>query len=279
MGGCGRPMAPKTFRIYIDDSGEKEYGSNTSRYFVYAGVIVDRADEDAIVAEIDELKRAAFGTTDVEIKSNWLRIDRERERRYFKPFGITPARLDQFGEEVGRLMTSDRLTYLAAAIDKPAMLEKYPNPWYPSATAYQFLLQRYERHCADAGASGLITVDDMDGSSPKNNQWRDLLRAHHTRLKKDGCPLTKMTFPNMPKAPLFASSKGLNLLQLADLLAYNVFRHFREHGDAWETGEAMPTYKHLDPLLPRFRLGPDGVIEGWGIVKWPTAREGKWAVE
>jgi hypothetical protein len=64
---------PDTLRIYIDDSGEKEYGANTSRYFVYAGAVVDRAVEVALSAEIDGLKRATFSTTEVEIKSNWLR--------------------------------------------------------------------------------------------------------------------------------------------------------------------------------------------------------------
>jgi hypothetical protein len=279
MAGCGQPMTQRILRIYIDDSGEKEYGEKTSRFFVYAGVIVDRADEAAITAEVDRLKQSAFGTTDVEIKSNWLRFPPERQRRYLDRFKISEARLRQFVDELRQFMTSDRFTYLAAAIDKPAMQDRYPTPWYPSATAYHFLLQRYEKHCADAGASGLITIDDMDGSSPKNNEWRDLLRAQHTRLKKDGCPLTKMTFPNMPKAPLFASSARFNLLQLADLLAYNVFRQFREHGDAWDKGEAMPIYKHLDPLLRRFRIGPDGVIEGWGIIKWPHDRTGRWLVD
>jgi len=275
-------MTQKILRIYIDDSGEKEYGPKTSRFFVYAGVIVDRANEQAISAEIDQLKKTAFGTTNVEIKSNWLRMPYERRRRYVEPFGISEDRLTQFVAEVGQLMTSDRVTYLAAAIDKPAMLERYPDgqAWYASATAYQFLLQRYERHCADAGAIGQITIDNMDGSSAKNNQWRDLLRLHHNRLKKDGCNITKMKFPSMPAAPLFATSKSLNLLQLADLVAYNVYRQFRDHGDAWEKGGArLPVYPPLAPLLKRFRLSPTGVIEAWGIMKWPHARKSKWAVK
>src|SRR5215831_19342784 len=110
------PMTQRILRIYIDDSGEKEYGPNTSRFFVYAGVIVDRAHEATIAAEVDELKHAAFGTTDVEIKSNWLRFPPARQRRYLEPFKISEARLRQFVDELRQLMTSDRFTYLAAAI-------------------------------------------------------------------------------------------------------------------------------------------------------------------
>jgi hypothetical protein len=91
----------------------------------------------------------------VEIKSNWLRIPSERKRRYLEPFGVSEVMLRQFVGDVANLMASDRCTYLAAAIDKPAMQKRYPagQVWYASATAYQFLLQRYERHCAANNAS------------------------------------------------------------------------------------------------------------------------------
>jgi len=89
-------MAQAVFRIYVDDSGEKEYGSKTSRYFAYAGVVVDRAVEEAISAEIDRLKTGTFGTAQVEIKSNWIRIASERKRRYLEPFKISDQDLNAF---------------------------------------------------------------------------------------------------------------------------------------------------------------------------------------
>jgi Protein of unknown function (DUF3800) len=46
----------QVLRIYIDDSGEKEYGANTSRYFVYAGVVLSTADKSACNTEIERLK-------------------------------------------------------------------------------------------------------------------------------------------------------------------------------------------------------------------------------
>jgi hypothetical protein len=269
-------------RCYLDDSGEKEYGANTSRYFVYAGVIVDRAVEPDLSREIDELKVGTFGTATVEIKSNWLRIPRERQARYLAPFHVSEQQLTAFVEAFYKLMRSDRLTYLAAAIDKPQMLARYQNSaWYPSATAYQLLLQRYQMHAAGLDAIGQITIDDMSGSTPKKNQWRDLLRSHHNRLKRDGCQMTKMRFTNLVDAPRFGSSERFNLLQIADLVAYNVFRQFRDNGDAWDRDDAkaMKTYKHLDPLLKRFRLGPRNRIEGWGIVKWPHERASRWRVK
>ena len=184
-------------------------------------------------------------------------------------------------------MESDSFTYVAAAIDKAQMQSRYgPRAWYPSATAYQFLLQRFQLHCSRLQATGYVTIDDMSGSSPKHNQWRALLRTHHEHLKKDGCQLTKMKFPSIARLPLFASSKNFNLLQIADLVAYNVYRQFREYGDAWDKPDSpgVPIYPPLRPLLKRFMLGPEhsetrGVLEGWGIVKWPNERKMRWGVK
>src|SRR5712692_8951395 len=187
-------MVPKRLVIFIDDSGHKEYGEDTSRYFVYAGVVVDRSEEQSISDEIDDLKRGCFDDCAVEIKSNWLRMPLERKRRYLDPFGVTENAIDRFVERPYALMTSDRLTYVAAAIDKSQMREQYGNPYYPSALAYLYVLQRYQKHCVLRDAEGYVTIDDMSGSSPKHNQWRDLLRAQHERLKKGGCPFTKMRF-------------------------------------------------------------------------------------
>lgn len=239
-----------------------------------ASVAVYRRGQVRTLERVAVLKRECFGTADVELKSNWLRIPTERTRRYLVPFGITADRLRQLTAEVKTIMTSGDLTFVASAVDKPAVLAKYSpeKAWYPSAIAYQFLLQRYEKHCARADAVGHLTIDDMSGSSPKHHQWRALLRAHHDLLKKDGCRITKMMFPHIADRPLFASSAQLHLLQLADLLAYNIFRQFREHGDVWDRTDVakLPVYEPLQPLLPHFMLGEDGTIQGWGIVKWVT---------
>lgn len=269
------------FRAYFDDSGEKEYGAKTSRYFVYAGALVRLDDETALSREIADLKIATFGTADVEIKSNWVRIPSERKARYLDPYGVADGAFRAFIDALKEMMTSERFTYVAAAIDKIQMQERYgERKWYPSATAYQFLLQRVQLHCAAQGAKGHITIDDMSGSSPKKNQWRDLLRTHHNRLRKDGCQLTKLKFDNIAPEPRFASSKRLHLLQVADLVAYDVFRQFRDHGDRWDDPGArgVPVYGHLRPLLKRFMLGPGGKIEGWGIVKWPNDVGSRWRV-
>ena len=267
-------------RIFLDDSGHKEYGASTSRYFVYAGPIVEIAKEDEVSERFAALKQRVFGTPDVEIKSNWMRQPKERRRRYLDPYGVSNAAFDAFVEDWYALMSSDDMSYLAAVIDKPQMLTRYKTPWYASATAYQFLLQRYELRLRARGGLGHVRVDDMSGSTPKHNEWRELLRTQHKRLKRDGCSITKLTFDHIAGDLAFGNSAHFHLLQVADVVAYNVFRQFREHGDEWDKqgSEQVPIYPWLGKVLPRFVLGPANQLEGWGIVKWPHDRKSRWVV-
>lgn len=274
----GRTVATQLHTIYIDDSGEKEYGENTSRYFVYAGVVLSAADEPACNAEVEALKVGVFGRPDVELKSNWLRIPHERQRRYLVPYSITDAQLNAMVDELYCWMGRCPVQYVAAAIDKIQMKESYPNPWHPSATSYQFLLQRYQKHLARVNGFGYVTVDDMEGATPAHNQWRDLLRSQHEQLKQEGCSLTSLRFDNVAPKLRFGDSKKFHLLQIADLVAYNVHRQFRDHGEDWDdpANSRVPVYPRLRSQLPRFMRGPGHELQGWGIVKWPKSRKGNW---
>ena len=271
---------PTVYRMYVDDSGEKEYGPQTSRHFVYAGVVLSASDEPAFNAEIASAKQECFGRTDVELKSNWLRIPHERAKRYLTIDGVTDAKIAALVDRIYSWAAKADLQFVAAVIDKPQMQAKYKMPWHPSTTAYLFLLQRYQRHLGRRRGLGHITVDDMEGASPARNQWRDLLRTHHRRLKKDGCPLTKLRFDNVVEDFRFGNSARFELLQLADFVSYNVLSQFRTYGENWDdpTQGELPMYPHLKQLLPRFMRGPANQLQGWGIVKWPTLHTGRWCL-
>lgn len=271
----------QSLQLFLDDSGQKEYGTATSRYFVYAGPMVERANEIAVAQRFADLKNHVFGDPTVEIKSNWMRQPKERRKRYLDRYGLSEADFAGFVENWYELMSSSDLAYLAAVIDKPQMLAKYKNPWYPSATAYQFLLQRYELQLRERQRLGRVRVDDMSGSTPAHNQWRDLLSTHHTRLKADGCRITKLTFDHVVEKVRFGNSARFNLLQVADVAAYNVYRQFRDYGDEWDRadGDSVPIYPWLERILPRFPKGPMNEVEGWGIVKWPSDRTSRWVID
>jgi len=287
-------VGARTLKAFIDDSGEKEYGPATGRYFTYAAAIVDSVHESSVNADLIAIKEKYFGTSTVEIKSNWLRLPRERHRRYIEKYGLSDTKLTEFTEELYFWLSDAPIVLLAAVIDKIQMRERYGNgAWHPSAAAYQFLLQRYELHLSSlcsqdknhdrskCNIQGHVTVDNMDGASPAANQWRDLLRSQHVTLKKRGCQLTRLRFDHLATDLRFGDSARFHLLQIADLAAYNVMRQFRNHGEKWDDLKAtqLPVYDYLGKILGRFMHDDNGRFAGWGIVKWPADRNRRWSIE
>lgn len=70
----------------------------------------------------------------------------------------------------------------------------------------------------------------------------------------------------------FESSDQSNFLQVADLLTYNIYRQFTDHGDEWDDGEtlkSMTKYPYFARYIPKFDKDPFGNITGYGLKKFP----------
>jgi hypothetical protein len=279
-----------THMLYVDDSGTKEYaaspdryGAGNTRHFVFGGVLIQQPDIHPVRETIRAAKEACFGSADVEIKSNWLRLPGERQRRYLEPFGLRDEQLDAFVESYYRAVGDAPLTFVVAIVDKVHMQEDYPwNPWYPPSVAYEILLQRAENELRGANRTFAVVVDDMTGATPRGNQYKVNLARHHDRLKQSGSRLRNgFTFTTLEGRVKFVPSQSEELIQVADLAAYNVLRQFRDHGEEWENyqNRPLPTYRWFERLGPKFRKKPGGTrIQGYGVVKFPLRHRVPWAI-
>jgi hypothetical protein len=260
-------------RLWIDDSGEKEYGEKTSRFFVYCGVAVERALEDQVVESFNAMKELLWGTTLPEAKSNWLRRPDEWARRYKEPYGLLDEEIGAFSRSFYRWLNQQPLTILAAVVDKELMMQKYGgNAHYPSATAYEFLLQRYQMFLKDRRiAEGEVVMDDTAGRTPKGRYHRDLLIKQHQQIIKHGSRLVTMRLDRVADRIKIGGSHHYPLLQVADLCAYNVMRQFRAYPDtnSLAVGAPVPMYEYFARILPKFRCAPSGRVDGYGVVKHP----------
>jgi len=92
-------------------------------------------------------------------------------------------------------------------------------------------------------------------------------------LKKNGSRLLKKKFgfSRIHGDVRFEDSAHSELIQVADIVAYNVFRQFTDYGDEWEMHglSALPTYEPFERLSTKFRKGAHGRIQGYGVVKVP----------
>jgi len=260
-----------SFFAYCDESGQRDYGRGTDPYFVVAAVIASGADAAHLEDEIRDLKRTFWGSPEIEIKPNWIRRPVERKRKYLDPHGLMPKDIDDLVAAVYRWLSKAPVCLLAGVVDKPLMQKKYSSPHYAGGVAYTMLLQRFQKYTTKRGASGAVVFDDPSGKSPGGHAWRLLLQRQHARLLKEVCPSTGTRFGSM--GPLtFTDSKASPLVQIADLIAYNTFRQFRDHGAAWEDPKLnrLPTYSHFERVLGLFDTGPGKELAGYGVAKWPV---------
>jgi hypothetical protein len=270
----------KYYHAFLDESGQREYGRETDRYYVVAGVIAVRFLADRYDAELSGIKRLFFGDPSVELKSNWLRQPHERKKRYIDPYGITKARVKEFTDAFYEWLLKTKLRVIAGVVDKHQMQKVYPHPHYPSAVGYNIFLQRYQQFLRKRKAKGLVTWDQMTGKSPAGNEWKRLLSQQHRKLLRYGCPYTQSRFTCIEERLGFVDSSVSGLIQIADLAAYNVFRQFKDNGSTWDNPRArkLPLYSFFGRMLPRFDYDASHVLAGYGVAKMPCKFRHQWRI-
>jgi hypothetical protein len=277
-----------THVLYIDDSGTKEYetdpnrynlhGRGNSRYFVLCGVLVTINQATKLSLEIRNLKIKHFGDDVVEIKSNWLRIPAEQQRRYCEPFGVDVESINNFTDEFYELIGKFDLMLIASVVDKLQLQENYQNPWYAPTVAYETLLMRVQAQLIAEDRLAIV-IDDTTGKTPKGNDYRTNLERHHNKLKKHGSRLLqKMKFHSLGTQKFVNSAKS-HIVQLADVCAYDVHMQFRLHGNDWENPdcERLDLYENFERIHTKFR-NHEGQIQGWGIIKMPQKINRRWTI-
>jgi len=269
-------LSPKTFNFYIDDTGTKEFTDIKNILFAYVGVIMNETYEESIINNINQIKKKYFNTSEVELKSNWLRIPNERYRRYIKPYNLSEREIYIFSVELFKTIAKLPIHCIGSVIDKDRLSKKYKKVVFdPSPLCYEFLLQRVANYSTQYSID-LVNVffDDMTGKNITGSDWKELLKKQHSNLKKGYSPLyrnwtkrLKMNYFSISKNIQFIDSKESLLIQIADLCAYNVMRQSRE---CWCNLDNPPFYKGYSWILPIMHRDPaSGQIFRFGVVNFP----------
>jgi hypothetical protein len=275
--------------LYIDDSGMKEYykdktvytGKPNTRYFVFGSFLINEVNIPKLVDKIRDKKLEYFGTTKVEIKSNWIRIPKERENHYLSKYQINEERLDSFVKNIYQIICDSDIQLIGAVVDKLQEEEQYPKPWYTSAIAYEILLQRVVQEVVLPNKVRVV-VDDITGATPKGNQYKRNLSSQHEQLMKSGSRLLpKLSYASLHGRLRFINSSSSDQIQIADIVAYNIYRQFVDHGEDWESEVAkkiLPTYSYFNQICGKFRRGPNNRVQGYGVVKFPVINKIRWSI-
>ena len=196
--------------------------------------------------------KGSFELPDCEVKSNWLRIPKEREKS--SPFlnALDRDDLQRLTETYFEQVTKRNMVIIASVVDKRYLYSSTTHETLHSR-AYEFLLERiqnylrmhHQRHRA------LIVMDDTEKGLNQSIAMR------HASFQRYGN--RNMSIPNIVEYPFFTRSELSNGVQLADQLAYNVYRAFRDEDFS---------YPYFKRLIQSFYRGRDGLILH-GLKVWP----------
>lgn len=271
-------MNSPTHQLYIDDSGQRDYAKpgkaydlRLTRYFVFGGVLLRVSEAARLAGEIRSLKMDAFSSDDVEVKSSWLRRGDLRMKKYLIPYGISDERLTRFTFDFYDAAGSADLKLIASVVDKELMTERYGRgkEWHTSAAAYEPLVQRVQMEVAD-GDRVSVFIDRLSGKTKAGNEYEVNLRNHHKRLSAEGSRVVQMPVKCLHSLPKFIDSRESHLVQVSDIVAYNVLRQVRDHGNTWEqTVKDSEMYPWLRRIIGKFRCSSWGKIQGYGVVPFP----------
>ncbi len=254
--------------FYFDESGSRDPSAGTAerpKDHLYVLLCVGMFErqwhplEQAIsrvkLELADYLRRdgkGRFELADCEVKSNWVRNAKERGER-------SPFLNALHADDIERLVTAyfdqiaqRKAVVMAAVIDKRHLHDHMTHETLHKK-AYEFLLERIQHYMREYHPKhqALIVMDDT------SKQLNRAVAMKHAYFQRAGNQNTQ--FPHIVEYPFFTASELSNGVQLADLLAYNVYRAFKDGNLA---------YPYFEMLLPHIYRRQDGRLLD-GLKVWP----------
>lgn len=204
------------YLLYADESGG--VGDPNQQFFVLAGFCVFERQGYWIAKELDDVA-ARFNPADptsVELHGNPMNSGKGIFRRFPKE-----ARADAIADALRIFLASHPGNHLFACVVRKAKV----SPADPVEYAFEQLASRFDQYLTrlyKAGDTqrGIILFDKSTYETTLQTLATDFRTIGH----KWGI------IRNFSEVPLFLDSKASRLIQLADLIAYAIFRYY-EHGD------------------------------------------------
>ncbi|MGD0696598.1 MAG: DUF3800 domain-containing protein [Terriglobia bacterium] len=224
--------------LYLDDSGSVP--NVDERYFVLAGVSVFEAQADWFTRELDKLAESIDPSKPAQVEFHasevfsrrsppWNKMTREEAQGVIKAVLQVMAR------------SYDTARVFACAVEKDSVGVGID----PVALAFEDLCSRFDLYLSRLRSAGdrqrgLLILD-------KSTHETSLQRLTH-EFRKLGTQWGAIH--NLADIPFFVDSGASRLIQLADHVAYAVFRRYNA-GDA----------QYFDIIAPKFDSA-DGIVHG-----------------
>jgi hypothetical protein len=207
-------------------------------------------------------------------------VRNRKERTAKSPFlaALCDADIERIVATFFRQIEARRAVLMAAVIDK-RHIRAHVDAEILHKKAYEFLLERIEQYMHEYHPrhSALVVMDDT------SKQLNRAVAMKHAFFQRRGNQ--NVQFRHIVEYPFFTRSELSNGIQLADLVAYSIYRAFREENFGYPYfAEILPHFYHRQgvAMLDGLKVWPEGspLVERAREARTlprktpPTAREG-----
>ncbi len=195
--------------MYVDESGS--INLKHGKYYTISGIIIQEFIVQHIEKEIEKFKLTHFGNSNVEIHT----YDLWCGETIFQDIHITQRKTI-----MGNLYESIRLfpiTIISVIIDKDR-INRYYNNWNVLVAAWSFMVERFDMFLNCNNQKGMLIIDK--NMKKPDKEIYDLIQC----LRKNGTNYHQVQ--HIIEQPLFINSLESIGLQLADSIAYCVYKKF-----------------------------------------------------
>jgi hypothetical protein len=227
------------YLFYFDESGNARMNAKSMAaypWFALGAVGIHDSQWWAINSTLTTLKTRYFPkvpVSEIEIKSTALRSWGTPRARW--PWMLLNAgQAQSFVEELYAIYANYDLPLFAAGLDKVAHHRTGPNPPHPYQVTFAALLQSINRFLTERNEVGLCFLDEFKGMERQVISW------YTWRRRRGG--ETGLTVARIVERPVFVVSHDSQMISMADIFIYNVYRQFREND---------PTYPYFVRLRPQ----------------------------
>ncbi len=245
--------------LFADESGTPPHpGTANQKYFVIGGIIIPESVwhrlRDAILGM--KIRRKIRG----ELKWRFFSPNNDSADNPMK--ALSQDERDQIRTEIYGMITKEATIKALAAVCSIEAAYKMPSVTDQQGIynlSYKTLTERFQYYLQDesrksgAVTRGLIVCDHRGKGDDKR------LRAHHQMLVHSTAAFTSR-YENLVESVLLQPSNLSIGIQFADMVAGAVWRKCERADDRW--------YMMIRESL---RRGPQGQVEGYGIIKVPKA--------
>ena len=243
--------------VFVDESGDHGLVNFDPYYpiFVLAALLMTRGDHEALGHDFARLKARYWPGEKV--------VFHEREiRRREGPFARLGSRdYEIFLSELTRVVAKTPFKLMAVVVDKRRLVERYARPLNPYKLALGFVVERVAFEVGPGYGQKLPFFLEARGRREDRELLRvaKQLRSGEHWLSRDLSPGLRVTLGRM-RFEFKRKDDLLPGLELADLVAWPVGHRY-----------LYPEQKNraFSVLERKFRRGPGGKVEGWGLKVFP----------